>query len=146
MGINPLTATVEHSTYYCYTLVPTRNMRLCLILIIAISVLSTKAAPNKDKQELSGSDNQGFENGYFGYGYGGGRGGGTRRYGAYGPAYGHGYGAYGYGANGNRQLQSDFSPQARAMCCFVCPFCPCKKFVVIIPCHCRNSMTLTPCH
>merc|ERR1719187_1777740 len=87
-------------------------MRLCLILIIAISALSTEAAPNvetslqlshtiEDKQEVSGSDKpqEGFENGYFGYGwpYGGGRG--FTRYGAYGPGYGYGYG---YGG-GNRQ-------------------------------------------
>merc|ERR1712055_466567 len=134
--------TVEHSTSYCYILVPARNtrpnMRLCLILIIAISALSTEATPNEDKQddvqlkksggevgaeatsvEESGGDNEGFENGYFGYGYGGGRGGGTRRYGAYGPAYGYGYGAY--GAYGNRQSKD---------CCAVCFWCTC---CLIIP-------------
>merc|ERR1712002_1057607 len=122
MGISLSTSTVEHTTYYWRI-----TMKLCLILIIAILALSTEAASNEDKQEVSGSDKpeeevsgtdkpqEEMENGYFGYGYGapyrgGGRGG--VRYGAYSPvrpAYGYGYGG------GNRQID----------CCNWCPWCWC---------------------
>merc|ERR1719187_2126186 len=106
-------------------------MRLCLILIIAISALSTEAAPNsalpteaapnEDKQEVSGSDKhqEGFENGYFGYGYGGGRG--FARYGAYGPGYRFGYG---YGG-GNRQM--DCCPEFFECCIIDIPTPPVGK-------------------